>query len=193
MKTIREIQSAFIYFLYWGCRVFAFPLLVFYFVYRCARSPGYRWRFWERWGGLPATFQAAAPGAIWLHAISVGEGISAAGLLRELRERDSAISLYVSVGTIGGRAVAEERLEGIATGIFYAPIDYPFAVRRGLRRIRPAAVVILATEIWPVLYREVKRAGASLLIMNGRISDRTLPRYRRARFFFGPVLQFSDA
>jgi tetraacyldisaccharide 4'-kinase len=128
-----------------------------------------------------------------LHAISVGEVISAAGLLRELRERNSAIPLYVSVGTVGGRAIAEERLTGIATGIFYAPIDYPFAVRRVLRRIRPAAVVILETEIWPVLYREVKRVGASLVIMNGRISDRTLPRYRRARFLFRQVLRFPDA
>lgn len=142
---------------------------------------------------MPASFQATAPGATWLHAISVGEVISAAGLLRELRERNSAIPLYVSVGTVGGRAIAEERLAGIATGIFYAPIDYPFAVRRVLRRIKPAVVVILETEIWPVLYREAKRAGASLLIMNGRISDRTLPRYRRARFLFGRVLRFPDA
>ena len=193
MKTIREIQSAFIYFLYWGGRVLAFPLLVFYFVYRCARSPGYRWRFWERCGALPTSFQATAPGAIWLHAISVGEVISAAGMLRELRERNAAIPLYVSVGTVAGRAVAEERLAGIASGIFYAPIDYPFAVRRVLRRLRPAAVVILETEIWPVLYREVKRSGASLLIMNGRISDRTLPRYRRARFLFRHVLRLPDA
>ena len=128
-----------------------------------------------------------------MHAISVGEVISAAGLLRELRERDSTIQLYVSVGTVAGRAVADERLAGVATGVFYAPIDYPFAVRRVLRRIRPAAVVILETEIWPVLYREVKRAGSSLVIMNGRISDRTLPRYRRLHFLFRQVLRLPDA
>ena len=128
-----------------------------------------------------------------MHAISVGEVISAVGLLRELRERDSTIPLYVSVGTVAGRAVADERLAGIATGIFYAPVDYSFAVRRVLRRIKPAAVVILETEIWPVLYREVKRAGASLVIMNGRISGRTLPRYRRLGFLFRQVLRFPDA
>src|SRR5690242_15542084 len=193
MKTIREIQSAFIYFLYWGGRVLAFPLLVFYFVYRCTRSPGYRWRFWERCGALPTSFQATAPGAVWLHAISVGEVISASGMLRELRERNPAIPLYVSVGTAAGREVAEARLRGVANGVFYAPIDYPFAVRRVLRRIRPAVVVILETEIWPVLYREVKRSGASLVIMNGRISDRTRPRYRRLRFLFGQVLRLPDA
>jgi 3-deoxy-D-manno-octulosonic-acid transferase len=157
------------------------------------RAPGYYSHFWERWGALPASFQATAPGSIWLHAISVGEVISTAGLLRELRERNPAIPVFVSVGTVGGRAVAEERISEIATGIFYVPIDYAFAVRRVLRRLRPAVVVILETEIWPVLYREVKRAGASLVIMNGRISDRTLPRYRRARFLFNRVLQFPDA
>ena len=128
-----------------------------------------------------------------MHAISVGEVTSATGLLRELHERNPLIPLFVSVGTVAGRVVAEERLAGIATGIFYAPVDYPFAVRRVLRRIKPALVVILETEIWPALYREVKRSGARLVIMNGRISDRTLPRYRRACFFFGPVLQLPDA
>ena len=54
-------------------------------------------------------------------------------------------------------------------------------------------VVILETEIWPVLYREAKRAGCSLLIVNGRISDRTFPRYRRLRFFFQDALRRPDA
>ena len=57
--------------------------------------------------------------------------------------------------------MAEEKLHGLADRVFYAPIDYAFAVRRVLRRIRPSVVVILETEIWPVLYREAKRAGAS--------------------------------
>lgn len=128
-----------------------------------------------------------------MHAISVGEVISATVLLRELRDRNTAIPIFVSVGTVAGRDVAEEKLSGIVNGIFYAPVDYAIPVRRVLRRIRPAAVVILETEIWPILYREVKRAGASLVIMNGRISDRTFPRYRRLRFIFGPVLRLADA
>jgi tetraacyldisaccharide 4'-kinase len=99
----------------------------------------------------------------------------------------------VSVGTVAGRGVAEEKLRGLADRVFFAPIDYAFAVRRVLRRIRPSLVVILETEIWPVLYREAKRAGASLLVVNGRISDRTFPRYRGWRFFFRQVLQWPDA
>jgi 3-deoxy-D-manno-octulosonic-acid transferase len=193
MNTVRQIQNAFIEILYWACRVVAFPLLVFYFVYRCARDPGYLRRFAERLGAGPGSFQATPPGSIWLHAVSVGEAISAAGLIAELRKRSPGIPLYVSVGTVAGRAVAREKLSPMVDGIFYAPIDYAFAVRRVLRRIRPAAVVILETEIWPVLYREVKRAGCALLIVNGRISDRAFPAYRRWRFFFRIALRRPDS
>jgi len=193
MNRIREIKSALIQVLYWAIRIAAFPLLVFYFLYRTARDPRYSHRFFERLGAEPASFHPTPPGAIWLHAVSVGEVVSAAELLRQIRERSPSIPLYVSVTTVAGRAIAEERLSALVDGIFYAPIDYAFAVRRVLARIRPSAVVILETEIWPVLYREAKRAGCSLLIVNGRISDRAFPRYRRSRFFFEDALRRPDA
>ena len=192
MNRIREIKSALIQVLYWAIRIAAFPLLVFYFLYRAARDPRYSRRFSERLGAEPA-LHPTPPGAIWLHAVSVGEVVSAAELLREIRQRSPSIPLYVSVTTVAGRAIAEERLSALVDGIFYAPLDYAFAVRRVLARIRPSAVVILETEIWPVLYREAKRAGCSLLIVNGRISDRAFPRYRRLRFFFEDALRRPDA
>ena len=193
MNRIREIKSVLIQILYWAIRIAAFPLLVFYFVYRCARDTRYSLRFWERLGAEPMSFHPTPPGAIWLHAVSVGEVVSAAGLLREIRERSPSVPLYVSVTTVAGRGIAEERLSELADGIFYAPVDYAFAVRRVLARIRPALVVILETEIWPVLYRETKRARCSLLVVNGRISDRAFPRYRRWRLFFEDALQLPDA
>ncbi len=101
--------------------------------------------------------------------------------------------IFVSTTTLAGRATAEQRLRGLAQGVFFAPVDYRSVVRRVLRRIRPAAVVILETEIWPNLYREAKRAGASLLVVNGRISDRALPRYRRWRGGFRHALVWPDA
>ncbi len=97
------------------------------------------------------------------------------------------------MATVAGRDLSEEKLRGLADRVFYAPVDYAFAVRRVLRRIRPSVVVILETEIWPVLYREVKRAGSSLVIVNGRISTRAFPSYRRWRFFFRHVLEWPDA
>ena len=101
--------------------------------------------------------------------------------------------IYVSTTTLAGRATADQKLAGLADGVFFAPLDYRSMVRRVLRRLRPALVVVLETEIWPNLYRESKRAGASLMIVNGRISDRALPRYRRWRGFFRHVLCWPDA
>src|ERR1035438_9298786 len=98
-----------------------------------------------------------------------------------------------NAATVAGRDVSKDKLHGLADRVFYAPIDYAFAVRRVLRRIRPSVVVILETEIWPVLYREAKRAGASLVIVNGRISTRALPQYLRWSLFFRQVLEWPDA
>ena len=179
--------------LYWGCRAAAFPLLVLYFAYRVVRDRRYLPGFSERLGAAPSSLEPTPPGSIWLHAVSVGEVISAAGLLREVRERNPNIPLFVSVGTVAGRAIAQERLSGLVDGIFYLPIDYAFAVRRVLARIRPALVVILETEIWPMLYREVRRAACALIILNGRISDRAFPHYRSWRVLFRRVLGVTDA
>jgi 3-deoxy-D-manno-octulosonic-acid transferase len=84
-------------------------------------------------------------------------------------------------------------LKGLADGVFFAPFDYRSIVRRILRRLRPKVVVIMETEIWPNLFRESKRAGAALIVVNGRISDRALPRYTAWRGFFRHVLALPDA
>ncbi len=78
-------------------------------------------------------------------------------------------------------------------GIFYAPVDFVFAVRRVLRTLQPSVVVILETEIWPNLFREAKRAGCGLAMVNARISDKTAGRYAALRFFFQAVLELPDA
>lgn len=96
--------------------------------------------------------------------------------------------VYVSVTTLAGREIAEKILGGLAAGIFFAPIDYISCVRRVLRTLRPALVLVLETEIWPNLYRESRRSGARLLIANGRISERRAARYRSLAWFFRPVL-----
>ena len=80
----------------------------------------------------------------------------------------------------------------MTAGVFYAPLDLPFAIRRVLDTIRPRLVVIFETEIWPNLYRQVKQAGAGLMIVNGRVSDRAFPSYRRFRFLFRSVLRHVD-
>lgn len=126
---------------------------------------------------------------IWFHAVSVGEVLSAVELIRQIKQEQPGISVFLSTTTLAGRATAEQRL---SDNVFYLPLDYRSMIRRALRRLRPSAVVVLETEIWPNLYREVRRAGASLLMVNARISDRSLPSYERASGFFRHVLRWPN-
>jgi tetraacyldisaccharide 4'-kinase len=180
-------------FIYRLLQIVAIPFLLVYFLARGVKERGYLRRFPERLGFLPPSFRQTADGAIWLHAVSVGEVLSAAPLVRRLREELPMARIFVSSTTLAGRAAAEQKLGGLADGVFYTPIDYCFAVRRVLRTLRPKAVVVLETEIWPNLYREAKRRGCALVVANGRISDRAAPRYLRLRRFFRAVLTLPDA
>ena len=112
--------------------------------------------------------------------------------VRRVRSRFPGSPLFVSTSTLAGKATADEKLAPLVAGIFYAPVDYVFAVRRVLRRLRPSMVVVAETEIWPNLFRETKRTGARLLVINGRISDRAAPRYERFAWFFRGVLCWPD-
>ncbi len=114
-------------------------------------------------------------------------------LLRKLRAGFPESRLFVSTATLAGRATADEKLRSLADGVFYAPADYVFAVRRVLRTLRPSVVVVAETEIWPNLFRETKRTGAALVVVNGRISDRAFPRYLPFRRLFAAVLPHADA
>jgi 3-deoxy-D-manno-octulosonic-acid transferase len=127
-----------------------------------------------------------------LHAVSVGEVLAAVPLVEELRRRTARTPIFVSVSTLAGREMAAQRLEHLTDGIFYAPLDYVWTVRRVLRRIRPSVLVILETEIWPNLFCEARRIGCGVVLVNGRISDRALPRYRRFARVFAPVLSLCD-
>jgi len=163
-----------------------------YFLYRGFANRGY-WRgLGERFGFLPHSFTQTGPGAIWLHSISVGEVLACVPFLSRLRAEFPSSRIFVSTGTLAGRATAEEKLRGLTDGVFFAPVDYVFAVRRVLRVLQPSVVAIAETEIWPNLFREAKRTGAGCVIVNGRVSDRALRRYTRLRWFFRAVLPAAD-
>lgn len=125
--------------------------------------------------------------------MSVGEVASAIPLMRTLRASEPLVPIYLSTSTIAGRMAAERQASALADGIFYAPLDYVSCIRRTLRTIRAAVVIVLETEIWPNLYYESKQSGAALALVNARISDRAWPRYRTLRWFFAPVLNLPDA
>jgi 3-deoxy-D-manno-octulosonic-acid transferase len=164
-------------------------------------APYYLWRLrgniaaagdWrERFGFLPSTFQQSARGAIWIHAVSVGETLAVASLARELQQRHPDRKIFLSHVTVAGRKAGESRLPGIA-GRFLLPLDWASSMRRAFRRIRPELLVVVETELWPNFLRVAREAGARVVVVNGRISDRSFPRYRWIRSFWRSVLDNVD-
>jgi 3-deoxy-D-manno-octulosonic-acid transferase len=128
------------------------------------------------------------PGAIWIHAVSVGEALSSVVLARRLKEVYPDRPLVVSTTTMTGQSVARERMP-FADAIIYFPLDWAFCVRRVLRAVRPSIVVILETEIWPNFLHEARRSGVPVVFVSGRISDRSFARHQRFLGIFGFFLR----
>ena len=164
-------------------------------------APYYLWRargktalggFWrERLGLLPVSLQQSERSAIWVHAVSVGETLAVVGLVRELQQLYPGRKVFLSHVTPAGREAGESRLPDVA-GRFYAPLDWHWAVRRALARLRPALLVIVETELWPNLLRTAHEFGTRVVLVNGRISDRSFHRYRLAKPFLRRLLENVD-
>ena len=144
------------------------------------------WR--ERLGLLPSSFRQNAQGALWIHAVSVGETLAVAGLVKELQRRYPGRKIFLSSVTAAGREAGRQKLPGVA-GQFYLPFDWAWAVRRVLERIRPSVLLIVETELWPNLLKTTKEFGCRTLLVNARVSDRSFPGYRLIRPFMRRVLQ----
>ena len=127
-------------------------------------------------------------GAIWLHAVSVGEVQAALPLASRLRERFPQRPLVISTTTTTGQKLAHERLPS-ADAFLYFPLDWKGPVTRALKAVRPAAVVIMETEIWPNFLRQSRRAGVPVIFVNGRLSEKSFRGFRRAVSLSGGVLQ----
>jgi 3-deoxy-D-manno-octulosonic-acid transferase len=127
-------------------------------------------------------------GAIWIHAVSVGEALSSVMLARQLKEVYPQRPLIVSTTTMTGQALARERLP-FADAIVYFPLDWAWCVRRALDAVDPAIVVILETEIWPNFLREAGRRRVPVVFVSGRISDRSFTRWQRQMDRFGFLLR----
>lgn len=124
---------------------------------------------------------------LWVHAVSVGEVIAASAFIKAFREKHPEYKIVVSTITDTGHKVAEERLKGLA-GIIYMPFDLPFALRRAISRVRPSALVIMETEIWPNTFRTFREQGIPVVLLNGRISEKSFRGYRKIGWFMRKVL-----
>lgn len=159
-----------------------------YWLVRMATSGRYRAGLAGRLGLVPAGLRAAVAGrqVIWVHAVSVGEVMAATSLIRELQAALPGWVVAVSTTTATGQGLAQERLVG--SPVFYLPLDFRFAVRRYLRVLRPAMVVLMESELWPRLIEQSEKDGVPVAVVNARISDRSLPRYLRLRRLWRPLL-----
>jgi 3-deoxy-D-manno-octulosonic-acid transferase len=162
-----------------------------YLAWQAVRYRKYIGSLGQRLGYLPITFNLDGEESIWIHAVSVGEVLTARALLPQLRERYPRLRLFLSTTTMTGQDIARNSLQYV-DGVFYFPFDLGFVVNRTLRLVKPRLFIMMETEIWPNLLRACRRAGVRTVVVNGRISSRSYPRYRLARPFFRRVLTDVD-
>jgi len=155
-----------------------------WWLFRMITSGKYRQGLVERLGFRPRRLRISGH-VIWVHAVSVGELLAATRLINELNAQ-TGCEVIISTTTRTGQRLARERFG--ADRVFYFPLDFAFAVRAWLRRLRPRMVVLLETEFWPRMLTECRRANVPVAVVNARISDRSWPRYRRLRFLWKHLL-----
>jgi 3-deoxy-D-manno-octulosonic-acid transferase len=143
--------------------------------------PAWRVGIRERLGVPPLP----QPGAIWIHGASVGEILAASRLIDRLLKDGRAV--VTSTVTLTGRAVMRRTHPEVPC--YLAPLDHPWCVEAALARVRPAALVLIETALGPSWIAAAKRRGVPVLLVSGRVSDRTYPRYRRLRRLVGPTLR----
>ena len=178
------------YFLYSLAIICYAILLAPRLLYDAVRQGKYIGTLRERWGRLPASINPQRVRSIWIHAVSVGEVLATGALIPALRDRYPDHPIWLSTTTQTGRAAATG-LDGV-DGLFYFPFDLSPVVARVLDRVRPQLFVMVDTELWPNLLRHCELRGVKTVLVNGRISDRSYPRYRLVRPFFRHVLAGVD-
>ena len=162
-----------------------------YFAYQAIRYKKYVGSLRERLGYLPISFNVDGEESLWIHAVSVGEALTARALAADLKARYPRLRLFLSTTTIAGQQVARRSLQHV-DAVFYFPFDWAFIVRRTLNLVKPRVFIMMETEIWPNLLRVCRKRGVRTVVINGRISSRSYPRYRLIRPFFRRVLADVD-
>ena len=158
------------------------PLVLLRYFWRGRREPGYRIGFGERLGYGPGH----PPGALWLHAVSLGETRAAAALVAALRAQRPGLTLLLTHGTATGRDAGRALLQP-GDRQAWLPLDTPGAVRRFLDRQRPALGVLMETEVWPNLLQAAAARGLPMVLANARLSVRSLRRGQRLAALLRPA------
>src|SRR5712664_615712 len=162
-----------------------------YWLLQMMRHGKYRAGLRQRLGRVPSKL-AARPEkrTLWVHAVSVGEVVASSAVIEALQRKFSDHRVVVSTTTDTGQKLAAHRFG--AENVFHFPLDFAFAIRPYLAALRPELVVVAETEFWPNFFRLAKRSDARVAVINCRISDRSLPGYKRFSFWLPKVLDNID-
>ncbi|WP_029921891.1 lipid IV(A) 3-deoxy-D-manno-octulosonic acid transferase [Nevskia soli] len=160
------------------------PLVLLRLLWKSRLQPEYRRRVGERFGLVDP---AEGGVAVWVHAVSVGESLAALPLIEQLIRRHGEGRVWVTTTTPTGSERVQAAL-GQRVRHSYAPYDLPGSVARFLERVRPCQVVIMETELWPNLFRAIRKRGLPLLVANARLSPRSFRGYGRLRRSIAGVL-----
>ncbi|MDW3205041.1 MAG: 3-deoxy-D-manno-octulosonic acid transferase [Alphaproteobacteria bacterium] len=171
--------------IYLAATALAAPLIDRYLDRRLARGKEDAQRFGER-RGQPGRPRPEGP-LVWIHAASNGEAMSALPLVQRLLERDPKGHVLVTTGTVTSARLMATRLPDRAIHQ-YVPVDRPAWVRSFLKHWRPDAGIWVESEFWPALIWEMRRAGKPMALVNGRVSRRSLRRWRRIPGIAGDLL-----
>jgi 3-deoxy-D-manno-octulosonic-acid transferase len=176
------------YAFYSALLAFFLVLTLPYWLLQMMRHGKYRAGLRQRLGAVPAALAGRSEKpAIWVHAVSVGEVVASSAVVTALREKFPSHRVLVSTTTSTGQKLAAQRFG--AENVFYFPLDFAFAIRPYFNALRPDLVVVAETEFWPNFLRLAKRSGACIAVINCRISDRSLPGYKRLRFWLPKLLE----
>ena len=158
-------------------------------LYQAARKGKYREGFAEKFLGLVPKPRGEGP-CVWFHAVSVGEVNLLATLIRQISQEKPEWRCVVSTTTMTGMALARKKYPQLA--VFYCPLDFSWAVRTAMRRIRPAVLVLAELELWPNLIRAAGESGARVAVINGRLSEHSFRGYCRIRPLIAGMLRRID-
>jgi 3-deoxy-D-manno-octulosonic-acid transferase len=175
-----------VYWVYSALLLATLALSAPWWLWQMLRHGKYRAGWSERLGSVPKRLWQHASGTIWIHAVSVGEVLAITQLVAELKEQLRDYRIVVSTTTDTGQKLARQKFG--EENVFRAPLDLPWAVQSFLDALRPRMLVLAESEFWPNLLHCAHRSGVTVAVVNARISDRSLPRYRRFRRLFARVL-----
>ncbi len=162
----------------------ATPLYLLRLWRRGKAEAGYRFRLLERLGFYPG--RPPLPGAIWLHAVSLGETRAALPLVEALRRAQPDIRLLLTHGTATGRTAGRKLMQE-GDGQVWLPYDTPGAARRFLRHFQPSVGILMETELWPTMMREAQRHGVPMVMANARLSERSAAKGQRLSALLHPA------